>query len=256
MKGVIIAAGYGTRFLPVTKTIPKEMLPVVDRPAIDYIIDEFVNAGIKDIIIVTSRRKKSLEDYLDREVELETLFTSENNTSKLDKIKCRQGVNFAFIRQREMLGTGHAMLLLKEYLLGHAFVVAYPDDLFTSENVTKRLTSEYLKTKTSVIALQHIDGDVSKYGVVDYSKEKGEISIKKIVEKPAKGSQPSNLVSVGRYLFDGNLFFDHLEEGYKKHKSGEYYHVYALNSLAAEGKLSGILLNAKRYDTWSSSWLS
>jgi UTP--glucose-1-phosphate uridylyltransferase len=249
MKGVIIAAGYGTRFLPVTKTIPKEMLPVIDRPAVDYVIDEFYEAGIRDVIVVTSRRKKSLEDYLDREVELENLFTSEGSGAKLDKIKCRDDLNFVFIRQKEMLGTGHAMLLLKEYLKNDVFAVAYPDDLFTGENVTKRLIDEYYKTGLSSIALQHIEGDVSKYGVVDYFSKNGEIYINKIVEKPRKGEEPSNLVSVGRYLFKSDDFFVPLEEGYKAHKSGEYYHIHALNVLAGTSKLSGVLLNARRYDT-------
>ncbi|MBP5707024.1 MAG: UTP--glucose-1-phosphate uridylyltransferase, partial [Spirochaetales bacterium] len=107
MKGIVIAAGYGTRFLPGTKTVPKEMFPLIDTPAIDFIIQEFLDAGIKDILIVTSRRKKCLEDYFDREVELETVFQRENDTAKLSKI-AEPDANIFFMRQKAMLGTGHA----------------------------------------------------------------------------------------------------------------------------------------------------
>jgi UTP--glucose-1-phosphate uridylyltransferase len=128
MKGIIVAAGYGTRFLPVTKSIPKEMLPLINKPSIDFIIEEFLKAGIQDILIISSRRKKSLEDYLDREVELESLFEKEGQTSKAQKIAPVEA-NIAFIRQSRMMGTGHALLQAKPWVGDSPVMVAYPDDL-------------------------------------------------------------------------------------------------------------------------------
>ena len=128
MKGVIIAAGYGTRFLPVTKTVPKELLPVGTKPSIAYIVDEFLASGIDEIVVVSSRRKKALEDYFDREIELEEIFRREGRADKLALIaRCRAKISF--VRQTEMRGTGHALLQAKPFLGGEPCVVAYPDDL-------------------------------------------------------------------------------------------------------------------------------
>ncbi len=249
MKGVIIAAGYGTRFLPITKTIPKEMLPIVDRPAIDFVVNEFIDAGIKDIIIITSRRKKQLEDYFDREIELETIFTKENKTDKLEKIRTYKDTNFIFIRQQTMLGTGHAMLLLKD-IISCPFIVAYPDDLFLNGNVSKDLIDNYNKYKKSVIALEQMTGDVSAYGVVETieSNESGIYNVKSIVEKPEKGKEPSKLVSIGRYLYTPDVF-KYLMQGWENHSGGEYYHVHALNKLGQDNLLLGSVINCRRYDT-------
>ncbi len=250
MTGVIIAAGYGTRFLPVTKTIPKEMLPLVDKPAIEFVIDEFVEAGINDIVIITSRRKKALEDYLDREVELENVFINENKKQKLDKIEPRKKVKFIFIRQQKMLGTGHAMLLLKNVING-PFVVAYPDDIFFDENISKMLIHNYNSTGKNVLALEQMTGDVSAYGVVECEHKTASdniLNVKRIVEKPPKGKEPSKLVSIGRYLFTPEIF-KYLEKGWQNHNSGEYYHVFALNKLGENNALLGSIINCKRYDT-------
>ena len=128
MKGIIVAAGYGTRFLPVTKTIPKEMLPLLTKPSISFIVEEFVASGIREILIISSRRKKALEDYFDREMELEGVFQAESAKEKLEAIT-PLGANFYFVRQQEMKGTGHALLLAKTFVGEDPCVVAYPDDL-------------------------------------------------------------------------------------------------------------------------------
>ncbi|MCH7878081.1 MAG: NTP transferase domain-containing protein [candidate division Zixibacteria bacterium] len=128
MKGVILAAGYGTRFLPATKTIPKEMFPLIDTPAIDLIVREIVDSGIEDILIVTSRRKKPLEDYFDREVELETTFREEGAAAKLASIQ-PAAANIFFLRQQQMAGTGDALLRVEPFVGDAPFVVAYPDDI-------------------------------------------------------------------------------------------------------------------------------
>lgn len=247
MKGVIIAAGYGTRFLPASKTIPKEMFPLIDTPAIDIIIDEFEKSGIKDILIVTSRRKKALDDYFDREIELETVFKNENNSAKLELIKQRN-VNIFFVRQSEMKGTGHAILICKEFLKDSPFVIAYPDDLvFGDIPLAKQLIDVHHKTGGSVLSVMEVEGDVSRYGVVDASPAGGMLPVRKIVEKPAKGTEPSKLISLGRYLFTPELF-ELLERDYKNHKGGEFYHISAINELASQGKLFASLVQGDRVD--------
>jgi UTP--glucose-1-phosphate uridylyltransferase len=247
MKGIIIAAGYGTRFLPCTKTIPKEMFPLIDTPAIDFIVDEFIKSGINEILIVSSRRKKALEDYLDREIELEAEFAAKNDTEKLKKIS-KKNANFYFIRQSSMLGTGHAILICKEFIGNSPFVIAYPDDLvFGKTPLTKQLIDIYKKTGSSVLAVEEIDGDVSRYGVIDFSKQDDLLKVKKIVEKPKKGTEPSRMISVGRYLFTDELITK-LEEDFKDHKSGEFYHINAINYLASNNKLYACKYEGERLD--------
>ncbi|HOV13152.1 MAG TPA: UTP--glucose-1-phosphate uridylyltransferase [Spirochaetota bacterium] len=247
MKGIIIAAGYGTRFLPATKTLPKEMFPLVDTPAIDFIVDEFVDSGINQILIVSSRRKKILEDYFDREIELETVFTRENDTKKLEKIKTKD-INFYFIRQKEMLGTGHAILTCKDFIGNDPFVIAYPDDfVFSKTPLSKQLIDIYNKTGQSVLSGEIIDGDVSRYGVIDYKEEKNLLKMSKIVEKPKKGEEPSKMISVGRYLFTPELI-TLLSENFKKHTKGEFYHIDAINQLARDGKAYVCNFEGKRVD--------
>jgi UTP--glucose-1-phosphate uridylyltransferase len=247
MKGVIIAAGYGTRFLPVTKTVPKELLPVGTRPSIAFIVDEFIASGIDEIIVVSSRRKKALEDYFDREVELEELFLREGKSDKLEHIApCRAKV--AFVRQTEMRGTGHALLQVKPLLGGGPCVVAYPDDLHVgSPPLSRQLIDVYEKTGKSVLATVLEPGDVSRYGVVGPGPDA--LSVASFVEKPVKGTEPSHEVSIGRYLYTSE-FFDLIEEGWAKHSgAGEYFHTYALDALIAAGKVAFKRTEGIRLDT-------
>jgi len=251
MKGIIIAAGYGSRFLPVTKTIPKEMLPLIDKPAIDFIIEEFVASGITDILIVSSRRKKSLEDYFDREIELEETFIKEHAESKLDKIKPVKA-NIYFIRQKEMRGTGDAVLLGKEFLTT-PFVLAYPDDLiFSTTPLAKQLMTVYQETHKNVLAVLDCKGEeLSRYGVVeptDPHDQSKTVSIKGMIEKPPSGTEPSSLVSMGRYLLTPDIF-PILEQGLNECQQKEYYLTEALNILARQGKMVAHQFSGKRYDT-------
>lgn len=246
MKGIIVAAGYGTRFLPVTKTVPKELLPVGTKPSVSYIVDEFVASGIRDIIIITSRRKKALEDYFDREMELESLFRSQG---KVDRAKAIEppDARFYFVRQREMTGTGHALLQTRNLIGNEPCVVAYPDDLHIGKvPLALQLVETYKKTGKCVLATILEPGDVSRYGVVDPSPDG--IGVKGFVEKPPKGSEPSHEVSIGRYLYTPE-FFDFLEEGWKKHESGEYYHSYALDRMIEAGKVAFHRVEGTRLDT-------
>jgi len=247
MKGIIIAAGYGTRFLPASKTIPKELFPLIDTPAIELIVDEFIDSGIKDILIVSSRRKKALEDYFDREIELETFFKKNNDVEKSKKIEPKNA-NFYFIRQKQMLGTGHALLICKEFIGNDNFVVAYPDDIvFSKEPLTKQLIDVNKKTKGSVLSLQKVDGDVSRYGVVDHKEAQGDIIINKIVEKPDPGKEPSKMISIGRYLFVPEIIII-LEKQFREHSKGEFYHIDAINEIAGKNELFGCVYNGTRID--------
>ncbi|MCL2293516.1 MAG: sugar phosphate nucleotidyltransferase, partial [Spirochaetes bacterium] len=185
MKGVIIAAGYGTRFLPVTKTIPKEMLPLINRPAIEFIVDEFIKSGIREILIITSRRKKAMDDYFDAEAELEALFKSENNLKKLDAIK-PQEANIFFKRQTEMLGTGHAIMQAEAFVGNEPFVVAYPDDLhFGKTPLAKQLVKKHNETGCCVMSSLHNPPQLERYGVLALAEDG--IHVTDIVEKPAPG---------------------------------------------------------------------
>ncbi len=246
MKGIIVAAGYGTRFLPVTKTVPKEMLPLLNKPCISFIVDEFVDSGIRDIIIITSRRKKALDDYFDYEAELEAVFLKEGKKDKAGLI-APPDANISFVRQKEMMGTGHALLQTVPLLGGQACVVAYPDDLhFGKPPLSRQLVDVYEKTGKCVLAAMHEPGDVSRYGVIDPQAD-GQ-GVKAFVEKPAKGSEPSHYISIGRYLYTPE-FFEYLAEGWKKHKGGEYYHSYALDSMIEANKVAYRLLQGRRLDT-------
>lgn len=246
MKGIIVAAGYGTRFLPVTKTIPKEMLPLINRPAISFIVDEFIASGIRDIIIISSRRKKSLEDFFDFEAELQAVFAKEGKKDKLGQIAPPEA-HIAFVRQTEMRGTGHALLQAMPLLGGDACVVAYPDDIhFGPVPLARQLIDVYEKTGCCVMSAAHEPGDVSRYGVIDPAADG--IHMKGFVEKPAPGTEPSHEISIGRYLYTPE-FFELLAEGWQKHSGGEYYHLYALDKLMAQNKVAWTRLQGQRLDT-------
>ena len=250
MKGLIVAAGYGTRFLPVTKTIPKEMLPLIDKPSIAFIVEEFIASGIDEILIITSRRKKMLDDFFDREIELENVFAAEGNSSKAAKIKPYEA-KFFFVRQQEMMGTGHALMQARPMLDGEPFVVAYPDDLhFGDKPLAGQLIEKYIETGCSVMATIHNPPNLERYGILKLADDN--LHVTDIIEKPAPGTAPSKEASIGRYLYTPELF-DFLEEGWAKHESGEYYHTYALNKLMSEGKVVYKETEGERLDTGAPS---
>ena len=250
MKGVIIAAGYGKRFLPATKTVPKEMLPLIDRPAIDFIIDEFIKSGIKEILIITSRRKKALDDYFDREAELEAVFEKEGAGDKLEAIK-PPDAEIVFARQKEMKGTGHALLLAKFFTGSTPFIAAYPDDLHKGEvPLAAQLIEKYRETGCSVLSSLYNPPYLERYGILDLYEDRKHV--RDIVEKPAPGTEPGKEASIGRYLFTPEIF-GYLEEGWKKHSEkenkGEYFHVYALKKLMDRKKVVYKSIEGERLDT-------
>lgn len=250
IKGVILAAGYGTRFLPASKTIPKELFPLIDKPVIDFIVSEFIASGINDILVITSRRKKVLEDYLDREMELEKILAHDD--VKLNKIK-PPSANIHFIRQREMKGTGDALALCEAFTNGDPFVVAFPDDLvFGSVPLAKQLIEVYLDCGKNVLAVKNMPNeDVSRYGVVKCIEQTGDnvYRINGMIEKPLKGKEPSKLVSLGRYLFTSEIF-PVLKELRSKHSGeGEFFQTDIINELAVFDRVVALDFEGVRYDT-------
>lgn len=209
-KGAIFAGGYGTRFLPATKSVPKELFALLDTPAIEYIVDEMTAAGITQILIVTSRRKPALAAYFDRDIELEMAW-AKGDPTKLAKIEPKPGVTFLYYPQLAMKGTGDAMLHLEDWSHGEPFVVAYPDDIVVTDadvpGLTAQLIAEYNRNGgRTVLAGQEYPGDVSRYGVVGYEAIDGIDVVNAMIEKPAPGTEPSNVVSYGRYLYGPDIF--------------------------------------------------
>lgn len=250
LEAVVLCAGYGTRFLPVTRVVPKELLPLVDRPALDFVIEELVEAGVEKIVIVTSRRKRAIDDWFDHDAELEAVFTREGAAAKLAKAQ-PPGVEVAFVRQREMLGAGHAILSAAPFLGEGPFVVAYPDDLFGAPNCTAQLVATWRDTGCSVLSAHDLPGeDVSRYGVLDVEGTGEQRRVRRIVEKPAPGTAPSSVVSLGRYLYTRE-FLDALAAAWERHdrSRGEFFPMDATNALAEQGRVVARIVEAPRYDT-------
>ncbi|HTO24139.1 MAG TPA: UTP--glucose-1-phosphate uridylyltransferase [Spirochaetia bacterium] len=246
MKGVIVTAGYGTRFLPVTKTIPKEMLPLVTRPSIDFIVEEFVSSGITEILFITSRRKKALEDYFDRERELEAAFEAAGDRKKLALIAPTPASCY-FVRQPEMRGTGHALLLARAFVGNEPFVVAYPDDLhFGTPPLSRQLIQAWEKTGCTVLATLHDPPDVNRYGLISIAADG--LHVTDIVEKPPKGKEPSREASIGRFLYTPD-FLAELEAEWKRHGTGEFFHTPAVLALARKGRVVYHRVQGERLDT-------
>jgi UTP--glucose-1-phosphate uridylyltransferase len=249
MKGVILAAGYATRFLHASKTIPKEMFPLIDRPALDFIVQEMVDSGIQDILLVSSRRKKVMEDYFDREVELTSAFSRSNEFEKLEVIKPIEA-NIFTLRQQHMMGTGNALMLVEPFVDKEPFVVAYPDDIVLGEKpLSKQLIETWEQTGNTVLSVQELEEDqLWRYGVIDPDGDGNIMNVKKMVEKPKHGTAPSRFVSFGRYLYTPELF-DALRTSDKSHSSkSEFTQTEAINHMAALGKVSAVKFEGTRYD--------
>jgi UTP--glucose-1-phosphate uridylyltransferase len=247
MKGVILAAGYGTRFLPATKTLPKEMLPLIDKPTIAFILDEFIASGIKDIIVVTSRRKKVMDDYFDRESELEELFLREKAIDKLQKI-VPSDINVAFVRQQTMSGSGHALLAAAPWLGNEPCVVAYPDDIhFGDAPLALQLIEAYNKSGHCQLATMTCsEEELSRYGVIALD-DAGKVT--SIIEKPRLGEAPSNQASIGRFLYTPHFFELLAQEAAKfDMNKGEFYHVHGLNRMMQLGKVENVAFSGRRLD--------
>ena len=209
-KAVIPAAGLGTRFLPATKALAKEMLPIVDKPTIQFIVEEALKSGIEDILIVTGKAKRPIEDHFDSNIELEMALKEKGKDDLLKLVEETTDINLHFIRQSHPKGLGHAVLQAKSFIGEEPFVVMLGDDLMESElPLTKQLINDYEKTHASTIAVMKVPHqDVDKYGVIapEGEVEKGLYNVANFVEKPAVADAPSDLAIIGRYLLTPEIF--------------------------------------------------
>ena len=249
-KAIIPAAGLGTRFLPATKAQPKEMLPIVDKPTLQYIIEEAVNSGIEEILIITGRNKKSIEDHFDRSVELELELESKGKLDLLEEVrKISNMVNIHFIRQKEPKGLGHAIHCAKTFIGNEPFAVLLGDDIVYSEKpCLKQMIEAYDEYKTTILGVQQVPHeDVSKYGVVDGLHIEDRVyKVKDLVEKPAIEEAPSDMAILGRYIINpGPLeILEHNKTG----KGGEIKLTDALKELAQKEAMYAYNFEGRRYD--------
>ncbi len=255
-KAVIPAAGLGTRFLPATKAMPKEMLPVVDKPAIQYVVEEAVNAGINDMLMITGRNKRSLEDHFDRVPFIEQTLEAKGDLDKLAAVRGASELgDIHYLRQGDPKGLGHAVLRAKLHVGDEPFAVLLGDDLIDERDVLLETMIEVqAKTGGSVIALIEVDpAQISAYGCADISAIDGEdyVQVNKLVEKPPVDEAPSNLAVIGRYVLHPRIF-DVLETT-GPGRGGEIQLTDALQTLAAadgEGAgVYGVVFRGRRYDT-------
>lgn len=209
-KAIIPAAGLGTRFLPATKAMPKEMLPIVDKPTIQYIVEEARESGIEDILIITGKNKRPIEDHFDSVPELEQNLKAKGKTKMLELVEETTDLNIYFIRQSHPRGLGDAVLMAKDFVGNEPFVVMLGDDLMKDEvPLTKQLMDRYEETNASTLAVMKVPHEeVNKYGVIDPAAETrpGLYDVRRFVEKPAVEEAPSNLAIIGRYLLTPEIF--------------------------------------------------
>lgn len=252
-KAVFPVGGMGTRFLPATKSIPKEMLPIIDKPLIQYAVEEAIEAGVKTLIFITSASKHAISDHFDPKPLLRQKFTDEGKTELVDKLDTlTTQITRVFIPQGEPLGLGHAVLQAKEVVDDEYFVVILADDYIKPEkgvNATKQLIDASIKYDASVISVEEVTDDrVSSYGIVDVGNNESDVNlIQSIVEKPKLEDAPSNLGVIGRYVLSPEIFA--LLEETQCDKSGEIQLTDALAKLLDKpNNLYAATLKGKRYD--------
>ncbi|MGM0973566.1 MAG: UTP--glucose-1-phosphate uridylyltransferase GalU [Bacillota bacterium] len=249
-KAVIPAAGLGTRFLPATKAQPKEMLPIVDKPTIQYIIEEAVESGIEDIIIVTGRSKRAIEDHFDKSVELEMLLERTGKHEMLEVVENISNlVDIHYVRQKEPLGLGHAVLCAKKFIGNEPFAVLLGDDIVDSEvPALKQMINQYTKVQSSILGCNEVPrSEVYKYGIVNYSENTGDLfKVQSLVEKPAVEEAPSTQAIVGRYILTPAIF-DMLED-VQPDKKGEIQLTDAIDSLLDKESIYSYIIQGNRYD--------
>ena len=255
VKAVIPAAGMGTRFLPATKAMPKEMLPVVDKPAIQYVVEEAVRAGLHDVLMITGRNKNALENHFDRNTELEALLRTKGDQRRLQEVMhSTQLANMHYVRQGDPLGLGHAVLRAQMHVGNSPFAVLLGDDLIDSrDDLLGRMVDVHDQRATSVVALMEIDPALSHlYGIatVEATDEDDVVKVTGLVEKPSVESAPSNLAVIGRYVLQPDVFS--ILESTEPGSGGEIQLTDALNTLttsASGGGVYGVIFRGRRYDT-------
>lgn len=249
-KAVIPAAGLGTRFLPATKAQPKEMLPIVDKPAIQYIVEEAVRSGIESIIIVTGRNKKSIEDHFDKSVELEQSLLEKGKEELLREVQAiSELASIHYIRQKEPLGLGHAILCAEQFIGDEPFAVLLGDDIMLSEDpALLQMMRLYEKEEMAIVGVQKVPRqDVNKYGIISSTGSlEGVHELKGLVEKPSPETAPSEYAIMGRYILEPSIFpvLAKLERGV----GAEYQLTDALHEICRTEGLLALDLIGKRYD--------
>jgi UTP--glucose-1-phosphate uridylyltransferase len=251
-KAVVPAAGLGTRFLPATKATPKEMLPVVDKPAIQYVVEEAVSAGLVDVLLITGRSKRTIEDHFDRAYELEEALAAKEDWDKLSLV--RESSDLAtmhYVRQGDPKGLGHAVLCAEQHVGDEPFAVLLGDDLIDPRDpLLTKMIDVRAQHGGSVVALTEVDPEeVSLYGcaAITPTDEDDVVMITDLVEKPVPGSAPSRWIVIGRYVCDPEIF--EVLRNTSPGRGGEIQITDALKVLAAQGKVRGVLFNGRRYDT-------
>ena len=253
-KAVLPVAGIGTRFLPASKATPKEMLPIIDKPLVQYAVEEAIDIGIKEIIFITSDDKFSIRKHFERNEKLEQRLVENDKEDFVDKLnpKIFKGITFHYVNQEEQNGLGDAVLKAESLINGDAFALLLPDDLFFSKNsCLSQLSSIFLRTNASTIAVNKIDKEnIHKYGVIKPGKEKNEaILIDDIIEKPSIEDAPSDIAVCGRYILTATIF-EHLKK-IESDKSGEIQLTDAIKSLLSEEKVYAKIYDGEKFDCGS-----
>jgi len=249
-KAIIPAAGLGTRFLPATKAQPKEMLPIVDKPTIQYIIEEAINSGIEKFLIVTGRSKRSIEDHFDRSIELELNLEQHKKTDLLEMVRKISDINLHYIRQKEPLGLGHAVLCAKDFVGKEPFAVLLGDDVVDAEKpCLQQLIEVYNKTGATVLGVQEVPKDkVSSYGIISPVRQVDARTweVGDMIEKPTQEEAPSQLAVLGRYIISPDIF--EILEKTKPGQGGEIQLTDALRVLAKQQQVLAYNFEGRRYD--------
>jgi len=249
-KAVILAAGYGTRFLPATKGTPKEMLPIVDRPVIQYIVEEAVAAGLTEIVMVTARGKEVIEDYFDLDPELERLLEAKGDDRRLQEMRrLREMADIVCVRQKGRAGNGHAVLAARSVIGDEPFAVFFPDDVILSEQpAIGQLADVYKRFEATVLAVQEVPHEeVVHYGVIEPRTVEPRLHrVHSIIEKPTLDQAPSNLTTVGRFVVTPRLFevLDRTPPG----RSGQVWLMDAFDALAREEPVYAYQYEGERFD--------
>jgi UTP--glucose-1-phosphate uridylyltransferase len=250
-KAVILAAGHGTRFLPATKAVPKEMLPLVDQPVIQYIVQEAVDAGLTHITIVSAASKRALEDHFDRNLELEQVLESGDKQAALREVRrIAEMADIAFVRQKQRLGNGHAVLMAKEIVGDEPFAIYFPDDVIVSQTpAIRQLMDVYERRGGSVLAVQRLPREeVVNYGVIKPEPlDDRTYRVRGIVEKPSIEEAPSDLTTVGRFVVTPRLIT--ILEETPPGRAGEVWLMDALDRLAQEEPVFAYEYEGQRFDT-------
>ncbi|MFB4350267.1 UTP--glucose-1-phosphate uridylyltransferase GalU [Microbacterium sp. CR_7] len=255
MKAVIPAAGLGTRFLPATKAMPKEMLPVVDKPAIQYVVEEAANAGIDDILVIIGRNKNAISNHFDSVPELEVKLMEKGDTGRLERVmKSSDLADIHFVRQGEPKGLGHAVLRARTHVGDSSFAVLLGDDLMDERDpLLTEMIAEHERTGAAIVALMEVDpSSIHMYGAAAVEELDGSdaVRVTGLVEKPAQEDAPSNLAIIGRYVLPASVFdvLERTEPG----KGGEIQLTDALQELATDPDgpgVAGVIFRGRRYDT-------